>query len=168
MPKLVIGKAPATFELAVSIPTPTGEQDVVFIARHFATSAWNKMRETHIAATNVHFDELIAANRTAAETAYAEAVKPKGRAKAVEVNAEEKEAAIVALIAPLRDSDMAAAKAHVSAVFMMKVFSGWDLDAPFTEAALAEMCDTYSGALEAVFQAYNETLAGLRLGNSGK
>lgn len=178
MAKLIIGKsAPKSFPLKVTVPTPTGDDEINFTAKHLKSTDWAKMREAHAEGIGKTVQALFDAARAEAEKAYAEqsekpapAKKPAGKkAAAVEAadvsDADAKEAAIVALIKPVKESEIAAMRAKHSADLIAQIVTSWDLDEPLGAESLAEMCDTYPGAAEAVFKAYNETREGQRLGN---
>jgi len=184
MAKLVIGKStPKSFALKVEVPTPHGLDEVNFDARHLPSTVWAKMREQHAEAIGKTVQTLFDAARQEAEKAHAAeqkdkpvaAKKPAGKktaaaataaTDAVDVSdADAKEAAITALIKPVKESDIASLRARHSAELIVQIVTGWDLDEPLGVDALADMCDSYPGAAEAVFKAYNETREGLRLGN---
>lgn len=180
MAKLVIGKSvPKTFPLKVEVPTSTGHGEINFEAKYLASTAWAKMREAHAESISKSVQALFEAARQEAEKAYAAeqkdkptgaaAKKPaakKSAAPVVDVSDEDaKEAAIAALIKPVKESDIASLRAKHSADLIAQITEGWDLDEPIGPDTLAEMCDTYPGAAEAVFKAYNETREGRRLGN---
>lgn len=183
MAKLVIGKStPKSFALKVEVPTPHGLDEVNFEARHLASTVWAKMREEHAEAIGKTVQTLFDAARQEAEKAHAAeqkdkpaavARKPAGKKAAaaatdaaVDVSdADAKEAAITALIKPVKESDIASLRARHSAELIVQIVTGWDLDEPLGVDALVDMCDSYPGAAEAVFKAYNETREGLRLGN---
>lgn len=189
MAKLVIGKStPKSFALKVEVPTPHGLDEVNFDARHLPSTVWAKMREQHAEAIGKTVQALFDAARQEAEQAHAAeqankpvaaavvAKKPAGKksvaavaandpAESVPSDAEAKEAAITALIKPVKESDIASLRAKHSAELIVQIVTGWDLDEPLGVDALVDMCDSYPGAAEAVFKAYNETREGLRLGN---
>lgn len=191
MAKLVIGKStPKSFALKVEVPTPHGLDEVNFDARHLPSTVWAKMREQHADAIGKTVQALFDAARQEAEQTYAAeqankpvapaavAKKPAGKklaaAAAVAANdggevvssdADAKDAAITALIKPVKESDIASLRAKHSAELIVQIVTGWDLDEPLGVDALVDMCDSYPGAAEAVFKAYNETREGLRLGN---
>lgn len=191
MAKLVIGKStPKSFALKVEVPTPHGLDEVNFDARHLPSTVWAKMREQHADAIGKTVQALFDAARQEAEQAYAAeqankpvapaavAKKPAGKklaaAAAVAANdggevvssdADAKDAAITARIKPVKESDIASLRAKHSAELIVQIVTGWDLDEPLGVDALVDMCDSYPGAAEAVFKAYNETREGLRLGN---
>ncbi|MGV3679923.1 MAG: phage tail assembly chaperone [Acidovorax sp.] len=179
MAKLVIGKStPQSFALKVEVPTPHGLDEVNFDARHLPSTVWAKMREQHADAIGKTVQALFDAARAEAEQAYAaeQQDKPTPAAKkatkkaaatedAATTDADAKEAAITALIKPVKESDIAALRAKHSAELIVQIVTGWDLDEPLGVDALTDMCDSYPGAAEAVFKAYNETREGLRLGN---
>ena len=162
MAKLIIGKsAPKSFPLKVIVPTPTGDDEINFTAKHLKSTDWAKMREAHAEGIGKTVQALFDAARAEAEKAYADS-KPK---KATD---DEKEAAIVALVKPVKESEVATLRAKHSGDLIAQIMEGWDLEEPIGADSLAEMCDTYPGAAEAVFKAYNETREGQRLGNSAK
>ncbi|EJE49575.1 Protein of unknown function (DUF1789) [Acidovorax sp. CF316] len=191
MAKLVIGKStPKSFALKVEVPTPHGLDEVNFDARHLPSTVWAKLREQHADAIGKTVQALFDAARQEAEQAYAaeQASQPaavvadpatqplsaparkyfgkKASAEAADISdADAKEAAITALIKPVKESDIAALRAKHSAELIVQIVTGWDLGEPLDVAALTDMCDSYPGAAEAVFKAYNETREGLRLGN---
>lgn len=167
MAKLVIGKAPASFSLPVSIPTPGGDADVTFIAKHMKSTEWASIRDEHSKAVGDQVTALFDAARKDAEAAYTEAqkdVKPKkGADKPTAEEAEAaKEAAITALIKPVPQAELARLRSDMSAALIARIASGWDLDDEFTELVAAEMCDLYQGAAEAIFGEYNKALEGRR------
>lgn len=189
MAKLVIGKStPKSFALKVEVPTPHGLDEVNFDARHLPSTVWAKMREQHAEAIGKTVQALFDAARQEAEQAYAAeqankpaaaavvAKKPAGKksvaavaandpAESVPSDADAKEAAITSLIKPVKESDIASLRARHSAELIVQIVTGWDLEEPLGVDALVDMCDSYPGAAEAVFKAYNETREGLRLGN---
>lgn len=183
MAKLVIGKStPPSFALKVEVPTPHGLDEVNFEARHLPSTVWAKMREEHAEAIGKTVQTLFDAARQDAEKAYAAEQKDKPAAaghkkpagkKAAAANADApeasdadaKDAAITALIKPVKESDIATLRARHSAELIVRIVTGWDLEEPLGVDALVDMCDSYPGAAEAVFKAYNETREGLRLGN---
>ncbi len=184
MAKLVIGKStPKSFALKVEVPTPHGLDVVNFEAHHLPSTVWAKMREEHAEAIGKTVQTLFDAARQDAEKAYAAeqkdkpVKKPAGKkaataaaananADALEVSdADAKEAAVTALIKPVKESDIATLRAKHSAELIVRIVTGWDLEEPLGVDALVDMCDSYPGAAEAVFKAYNETREGLRLGN---
>lgn len=190
MAKLVIGKStPKSFALKVEVPTPHGLDEVNFDARHLPSTVWAKMREQHAEVIGKTVQALFDAARQEAEQAHAaeQANKPVAAAVAVKKPAgkkaaasatvaandgaevvsdvDAKEAAITALIKPVKESDIASLRARHSAELIVQIVTGWDLDEPLGVDALVDMCDSYPGAAEAVFKAYNETREGLRLGN---
>lgn len=161
MAKLSIAKAQVLFPMTVDIPTPHGVDQVAFEAKHFKASDWAKMREEHTELVNKSVKALFDAARTAAEDEFkATNTDPK-------LTDEEKEAAIVALEKPVKQSELVSLKNKISAQLMAKVFTKWDLDDTLSETSLAEMCDLYPGSVDSVFTKYNEALEGVRLGNSG-
>lgn len=161
MAKLVVGKsAPKSFPLKAQIPTPGGMDEINFEAKHFPSTVWAKMREAHAEAISKTVQSLFEAARKDAEAAFAaDAKKPK------KMDDEAKEAAIVALVKPVKESEIASLRAKHSAELIAQIMNTWDLDEPLGVPALTDMCDMYPGAAEAVFKAYNETREGLRLGN---
>ncbi|MFN9473771.1 phage tail assembly chaperone [Acidovorax sp.] len=189
MAKLVIGKStPKSFALKVEVPTPHGLDEVNFDARHLPSTVWAKMREQHAEAIGKTVQALFDAARQEAEQAHAAeqankpvaaavaVKKPAGKksvaavaandpAESVPSDADAKEAAITALVKPVKESDIASLRAKHSAELIVQIVTGWDLDEPLGVDALVDMCDSYPGAAEAVFKAYNETREGLRLGN---
>lgn len=177
MAKLVIGKStPKSFALKVEVPTPHGLDTVNFDARHLPSTAWAKMREQHAEAIGKTVQALFDAARAEAEVAYraqlaeqfvaaSEAAGDDQPNATAADDPEGRDAAITALIKPVKESEIAALRAKHSADLIAQIVTGWDLDAPLDVAALTDMCDIYPGAAEAVFKAYNETREGLRLGN---
>lgn len=158
MAKLVISKTPKAFPLTVKVPTPTGSDEIIFDAKHLKTSEWDKLREDHIEAVNKEVGVLFEARRKEAETAY-------NKKKKADAPTEGDEAAIAALIKPVKDSEISALRGKFSAALILKIANGWDLEDAFGEPALLEMCDLYRAAPEAIFKAYGEALSGARLGN---
>lgn len=153
--KLIIGKsAPQSFPLKVIVPTSGGEREINFTAKHIPSTTLAKLRESHAEVIGESVNYLFNAARAEAEKAYAD-TKPK---KATD---EEKEAAIAGLTKRVKDSEIAALRARNSGEIISKITESWDLDAPFSQDALIDMCDTYPGADEAIFKAYNETREGL-------
>ncbi len=180
MAKLVIGKSfPLTFALLVKVPTPTGEGEVTFTAKHMATTVWAKLREQHAEAIGKTVQSLFDAARAEAETTYQAQLREKLVADSEAAGSsqelttatddpEGREAAITALIKPVKESEIAALRARHSAELIAQIITGWDLGEPLDVEVLTDLCDRYPGAAEATFKAYNETREGLRLGNSGK
>lgn len=168
MAKLVIGRAPVEFPITVEIPTPEGESEVTFTARHLRASAWAAMREEMRTKIDKIIADFTAVNRKAAEKAYAkritsgELVVEPGEP---DVMASKKETAILNLMEPIKESELATLKAKVNGEMLSKIFTGWDLANEFTEAELIDMCDLYPGAPVACYTKYNEALEGRRLGN---
>lgn len=155
MAKLVIGKeAPKSFPVAVSVPTPSGDAQILFEMKHLTSTEWATLREKHTETIGAAVQVLFDAQRKKAEDAYA-ATKPK---KATD---DEKEAAINALLKPVKESELARLRSESSAEMLLKIAISWDLAAPMNKANLQDMCDRYPGSAEAVFTAYNETRAGL-------
>lgn len=170
MAKLVIGKAPISFPLPVSVPTPNGDAEVILTAKHMKATEWARIREEHSTAVGDKVTALFDAARKDAEAAYAEAqkdVKPKkGADKPAPEEAEAaKEAAISALIKPVPQVELTRLRSDMSAALIARIASAWDLDDEFTEPVIAEMCDLYQGAAEAVFTDYNKALEGRRAKN---
>lgn len=170
MAKLIIGRAPVTFPLTVQIPTPEGESEVTFTARHLRATAWAALREEQRAKVDKIVADLNAVNRKAAEKLYAERHPAAKGAKAAEtVETEEmavrKETEILNLMEPIKESELATLKAKVNGEMLAKIFSGWDLDDEISEASLADMCDLYPSAPVACYTKFNEALEGRRLGN---
>ncbi|WP_395055186.1 phage tail assembly chaperone [Polaromonas sp.] len=159
MPKLVIGKAPASFPLNVKIKTPQGEDEICFEAKHHPATEWAKLREAHVDAVNKQVSALFDAARKEAENAF----EKKADTKALEGDA--KEAAIEALRKPVKDSEISVLRAKFAAALILKIANKWDLEDEFTEPSLVQMCDLYANAPEAIFKAYSEALSGARLGN---
>jgi hypothetical protein len=139
MAKLKISRAQITFPMTVQIPTPHGDDEVTFEAKHLKASVWAKMREEH----------------TASVTKAVEALYP----------AKEESESDAQTIKKVSESDIVTLRAKISAELMLKIFTAWDLDDSFTQAGLEEMCDMYPASAEACFKKYNETLEGQRLGN---
>ena len=160
MAKLSIAKAQVLFPLTVDIPTPHGADQVNFEAKHFKASVWAKMREDHTELVNSSVKALFDAARKAGEEAFNAQPKPKSKRSEDEI-----EAAIEALVQPVKQSELTALKAKISGALMANVFTAWDLDDTFSEVALVEMCDLYPGSADSVFLKYNEALEGVRLGN---
>jgi len=157
--KLVIKSAPKTFPLKVEVPTPTGTGEINFEAKHFPSTVWAKMREAHAEEIGKVVQGLFDAARKTAEQAYADSKPKKGATE------EQKEAGIAELIKSVPESEIAALKAEHSAKLIAQIVIGWDLEEPLGADSLVEMCDTYPGAAEAVFAAYNQTREGLRAKN---
>lgn len=169
MAKLIVGKAPAEFPLTVEIPTPEGESEVTFTARHLRASTWATLREKHRAKIDKIVESHNAVNRLAAEKLYA--AKVASGALVVEAGNDEelaarKEAAILQLVEPIPESEIAKVKAEVNGAMLAEIFTGWDLANEFTEHELIDMCDLYPGAPVACYAKYNLALEGRRLGNS--
>lgn len=170
MAKLIIGKAPASFQLTVSVPTPNGDADVTFTAKHMKSTDWARIRDEHSKAVGDKVAALFESARKDAEAAYAEAQKDaKPKKSQVKPTAEEaeaaKEAAIAALIKPVPQGELARLRSDMSAALIVRIASGWDLDDEFTEPVVAEMCDLYQGAAEAVLTEYNKAMEGRRAKN---
>lgn len=173
MAKLIIGKAPASFPLAIEVNTPSGAAEVTLTAKHLPATEWARIRDEHSKAVEAQVKELFDAARKEAEAAYEEAqkdVKPKkgaGKPTAEEAEAAEaaKEAAITALIKPVPQAQMAKLRSDMSAALIARIATGWDLDDEFTELVVAEACDLYQGMAEAVFGDYNKALEGRRAKN---
>ncbi|MBU1816432.1 MAG: phage tail assembly chaperone [Gammaproteobacteria bacterium] len=171
MAKLIIGKAPKTFDMPVEIPTPHGNDDVTLTAKHLTATAWAEKREAHTEAVNNAVNALFEQARAAAEKAYVAPVKKGAKAKKGEADKTpeeieaEKEAAIVALIKPVKESVIKRTTAKMAAEMILQIAEGWDLPEPFEQASLEEMCNLYQGAASAIFAKYNELLEGRRLGN---
>lgn len=176
MAKLIISDAPDSFPLTVEIQTPNGPATVEFTARHLLATEWQEMREANTEEVNSAVKAMFDTARAEAEAEYAAAQKkPKkpAKAKAEAGQSEEdaeavKEAAILALIKPVKESAIKKMIVEKASAMIAKIATGWDLDEEFNQASLALMCNKYQGAHGAVFAAYNETLEGLRLGNSKK
>ncbi len=79
MAKLKISKALVTFPMAVDIPTPNGDDQVNFTAKHLKASEWSKLREAHTETVNAAVKALFDAAQKAAEDEYA-ASRPVQRA----------------------------------------------------------------------------------------
>lgn len=172
MAKLIIGKAPKTFPLAVEIPTPHGNDTVEFVAKHLSSTAWAELREAYMDGVNAEVRALFDGARAAAEDEYAaQQSKPKrGAAKAKEKPAEEvtdeaREAAIAALVKPIKESVLKRLRAKKAASMLMQITEGWDLEDEFSEDALFEMCNLYQAAAESVISKFNSVLEGRREGN---
>ena len=170
MTKLIVGKsAPASFPLKVEIPTPNGPAEVNFTAKHMRATEFAKLREAHMPAGDAAVQALFDAARKDAEDAYAAQSKSAKKEKIAPDDAEAaeqaKEAAIVSLQKNVKDSEIARLVAKHSGALMAKVFTGWDLDEEFSEAALCDMCDMYTSASQEVFAAYNSAREGLRAKN---
>lgn len=162
MAKLIIGKsAPQSFPLSVSIPTPTGDAEINFDAKCLASTEWAKLREDNSERVGKAVTALFDAARKAAEDEFA--ADPE---KVKKLTDEEKEAAISALVKPVKESEILMLRAKHSGEMISKIANGWDLDDPMTPETLAEMCDQYPGAAEAVFKAYNDAREGLKTKNS--
>lgn len=162
--KLVLSKEQIIFLMTVEIPTTTEPAEINFQAKHFKSTVWAKMREENSEKIKTAVDALFAAAKEeAAKELKAKSAKklPKG-AKAVEID---EETELLALTKPVKESEIAAMRNKMSAQIMLKIFDGWDLDNPFNEANLIEMCDMYPASPEAIFNKYNESLQGKRLGN---
>ena len=172
MAKLVIGDAPETFPLPVEIQTPNGPDTVEFTAKHLLATEWAEMREENAERVNTEIKALFDAARAEAEKEYA-AQQKKAKKPAPgtpEPTAEEaeaaKEAAIMALMKPVKNSAIKRLVVQHAAQMIQKIATGWDLDDKFTGPVLERLCNKYQSAHEAIFAAYNETLEGRRLGNS--
>lgn len=155
MAKLVIGKdAPKSFPVPVSVPTPSGDAQIQFEMKHLTSTEWATLREKHTETISAAVQALFDEQRKKAEEAYS-STKPK---KATE---DEKEAAITALLKPVKESELARLRSESSAEMLLKIAISWDLSAPMDKKNLQDMCDRYPGSAEAVFKAYNETREGL-------
>lgn len=174
MAKLVIGKAAATFALPVEIQTPSGPAEVEFTAKHLTATEWAEMREANTETVNAEIKALFDKARAEAEAEYAASQKKtkkpaKGSADAAPSQDEAdaaKEAAILELVKPVKNSTIKRLVAKHSAKMIQSIATGWDLDDEFTLSVLEQMCDKYQNAHEAIFAAYNDKLEGRRLGNS--
>lgn len=176
MAKLVVGTPAETFPLTVQIPTPRGDDQVIFDAKHLASTVWCEMREAHTDLVNSKVQGLFDAARAAAEAKYAAQQKTKKPLRAAKKDAVKdaqaeldaaahKEAAIDALVVMPKQSVIRALQAKVNGEMMVEILTGWDLDDAFDVKALIRMCDLYPAAAPAVFAAYNQALEGHRLGN---
>ena len=170
MAKLIIGKAPKTFPLAVEIPTPHGTDTVEFVAKHLSSTAWAELREAYMDGVNAEVRALFDGARADAEAEYAaQHSKPKrGAAKAKpaeEVTAEAREAAIAALVKPIKESVLKRLRAKKAASMLIQITEGWDLEDDFSEESLFEMCNLYQAAAESVISKFNSVLEGRREGN---
>ncbi len=170
MAKLIIGKAPKTFPLAVEIPTPHGTDTVEFVAKHLSSTAWAELREAYMDGVNAEVRALFDGARADAEAEYAaQHSKPKrGAAKAKpaeEVTDEAREAAIAALVKPIKESVLKRLRAKKAASMLIQITEGWDLEDDFSEESLFEMCNLYQAAAESVISKFNSVLEGRREGN---
>jgi hypothetical protein len=171
MAKLIIGDAPETFNLPVEIKTPNGPATIEFTVKHLLATEWAEMREENTERVNAEVKALFDAERAAAEKQYADQQKKtkKSAADGNGLTAEEaeaaKEAAILALIKPVKNSAIKRLVVQHAAQTIHKIATGWDLEDKFTVPVLEKMCNKYQAAHEAIFAAYNETLEGRRLGN---
>jgi hypothetical protein len=162
MAKLIIGKAaPETFLMHVDIPTATGIAQVDFVAVNMAASEWAKVRESHAESVAAGANELFDAARREAEIEYA-------KTAADDVDDDAKEKAIAALVKAVPESKILGLRAQYSGELIHKITTSWDLDDEHSVEKLAEMCDQYPGAAEAVFRAYNDAREGLKTKNSRK
>lgn len=174
MAKLVIGKAAATFALPVEIQTPSGPAEVEFTAKHLTATEWAEMREANTETVNAEIKALFDKARAEAEAEYAASQKKtkkpaKGSADAAPAQDEAdaaKEAAILELVKPVKNSTIKRLVAKHGAKMIQSIATGWDLDDEFTLPVLEQMCDKYQNAHEAIFAAFNDKLEGRRLGNS--
>lgn len=160
MSKLKISKAQVTFPMEVDIPTPNGDDQVNFTAKHLKASEWSKLREAHTETVNAAVKALFNAAQKAAEDEYAASVK-----EGKPATEDEKAAAIALLSKPVKQSVLDDLKSKHGAELMAQVLTGWDLDDEFSVKALVEMCDLYQAAPNAIFAKYNSALEGSRLGN---
>jgi hypothetical protein len=161
MAKLLLGKAPEFFPMPVKIQTPFGEDTIEFEAKHLGSIEWEETREAHSVRVNDAVRALFDAERKAAEEEYAQ----KEAKNKEPVSDDEKEAAIVALIKPVKGSLLAKLKTRLSAELLAKIVTKWDLEDAFNAAALESMCDKYQSSAETIFNRYGERLQGARLGN---
>jgi hypothetical protein len=160
MAKLKISKAQVTFPLEVDIPTPNGDDQVNFTAKHLKASEWSKLRESHTETVNAAVKALFDAAQKAAEDEYTTAAKDGKPA-----TEDEKTAAIALLVKPIKQSVLDELKSKHAAELIAKVLISWDLDDEYSVKALVEMCDLYPAASNAIFTKYNSALEGSRLGN---
>lgn len=173
MAKLIIGDAPENFPLSVEVQTPTGPATVEFTAKHLLATEWAEMREANTEKVNAEIKALFDAARAEAEAEHAaaqkKAKKPTKAAEAKEQTAEEaeaaKEAAILALIKPVKNSVIKRLVVSHAARMIANIATGWDLDDKFDVGTLEKMCNKYQNAHEAIFAAFNDKLEGRRLGN---
>lgn len=165
MAKLVIGQAPATFDLETKVPTPSGEAEINWTAKHMPMTDWAGMRDAHTEEVEKEVKALIDAARKKAEAEYAKQAKKAGKE---DVPVEEKEAAINALFKMPKNKELVEIKARLAGKLLVQMFDAWDLDDEFSEATLVKMCDLYPKASEVIIQGYDDKLAGRKLGNLKK
>lgn len=173
MAKLVIGDAPESFQLPVEIQTPKGPATIEFTAKHLLGTEWAEMREENTEKVNAEIKALFDVARAAAEKEYADqqkkAKKPAKSAEGNEPAAEEadaaKEAAIIGLMKPVKQSTIQRLVAQNAALMIQKIATAWDLDDKFTLPVLEKMCNKYQNAHQTIFAAYNDMLEGRRTGN---
>lgn len=161
--KLVIGKsAPKSFPMKVEVPTPHGPCEINFEAKYLPSTEWAKLREDHAEAISKATQGLFDAAKVEATRAYTIASQ---NAPKVATTEEEREKEILALMKPIKGSELETLKAKFSGELISKIVTHWDLDDTISVASLTEMCDQYPGSAEAVFKAYNETREGTRTKN---
>jgi|GEM_PF-6148580 len=172
MAKLIIGDSPDSFPLSVEIPTPNGPATVELTAKHLLATEWAEMREANTDKVNTEIKALFDKARAAAEDEYAASMKkvkkqakPSEEPHSTEEAEAAKETAILAMIKPVKDSDIKRLVVSNAAQMILNIATGWDLDDAFTQKVLEKMCNKYQGAHSAIFAAYNEKLEGRRLGN---
>lgn len=169
--KLVLGLAPATFPLAVTIPGPVEDAELVLEAKHLRSTDWAKLRDQHQNDVQASVQKLFDGARKDAEAAYEKQLKakPKAGAKASvdpeQVTEEQKEAAVLALLKPPSDEAVASLRAKHAAEFIGKIASGWQLEDKFDAASLLHLTDLFPAAPQAILDAYGAALEGRRLGN---
>lgn len=161
--KLVIGKsAPKSFPMNVEVPTPHGPREINFEAKYMPSTEWAKLREEHAEATSKAVQELFDAAKLEATRAHTIAAQNGPKVATTE---EEREKEILALMKPVKSSELESLKAKFTGELIFKIVTGWDLDDPISVAILTEMCDQYPGSAESVFKAYNEAREGTRTKN---
>lgn len=143
MAKVILGARPANFApFAVKFPMPDGSEGVI--------------KATYKYRTRVEFGAMLDAivNQAAAVDAVAPEAEPV--ADAVPVEATPFKVDYAGLYAKSRDATVE---------HLLHSVTGWDLDVPFTPAALKQLADEIPAACIALMAAYNAACTEGRLGN---
>lgn len=146
MAKIVLGARPKQFKRLVKVPMLDGTEGLIE-----ATYKYRTLTEF-----GVLMDELTAAAKAKfeAEKAAQEAAQKKA------------EAAGETCVAPeftFEDNRRKQAQAHAD--YLVHVLDGWNLDEPFSEKALLQLCDEVPAAAVELSAAYKDAITEGRLGN---
>jgi hypothetical protein len=156
MAKVKLGSRPKQIKRTVETTLPEGETGTIACVFKYRT---RKEFGDFIDAMSTK--ALVSKEASKAEAPPPTTKKPKrGKSAPAAAAAEPAKAGLIFSM-----HDMMNKRCEAGADYLMEVLEGWDLDVPFSRAAVEQLCDELPGAAQDIMDAYRAAVVEGRLGN---